>query len=31
MEKDNFITSYGFIATIVVTVVGIGIFHIQGR
>lgn len=26
MEKDNFITSYGFIATIVVTVVGIGIF-----
>lgn len=26
MEKDNFITSYGFIATIIVTVVGIGIF-----
>ncbi|MDP4087899.1 MAG: endospore germination permease [Bacillota bacterium] len=26
MEKDNFITSYGFFSTIVVTVVGIGIF-----
>ena len=26
MDKDNYITSYGFIATIIVTVVGIGIF-----
>ncbi|WP_163215769.1 GerAB/ArcD/ProY family transporter [Clostridium thermarum] len=26
MEKNNFITSYGFFSTIVVTVVGIGIF-----
>lgn len=26
MEKDNFITSYGFTTTIIVTVVGIGIF-----